>query len=117
MFIRAVARKLMGVRRARHNRQRLRLSFKTLRRACKALDLRHLRTRPYTPRTNGKAERFVQTRLREWAYASPYATSAERSDALPAFLHQYNHRRVHAGIGYKTPISRLRLNNVSGLNI
>lgn len=86
------------------------------RRACRALEVRHLRTRPYTPKTNGKAERFVQTSLREWAYAAAYPTSARRAAALPAFLHHYNHHRRHAGIGYKPPISRLPLTNVSGLN-
>jgi transposase InsO family protein len=83
-------------------------------RACKRLALRHIRTKPYTPQTNGKAERFIQTSLREWAYAKAYETSRQRRDHLPVWLHQYNWHRPHAGIGDKTPISRLGLteNNV-----
>lgn len=77
--------------------------------ACKRLGLRPIRTRPYTPRTNGKAERFIQTALREWAYARPYPTSAERARALPAWLHRYNWHRPHGGIRSMTPISRLGL--------
>lgn len=69
---------------------------------------RHIRTRPYTPRTNGKAERFIQTMLREWAYGRPYATSYRRRAALPAWLRRYNERRPHAGIGGAAPITRLR---------
>jgi transposase InsO family protein len=69
---------------------------------------RHLRTRPYTPRTNGKAERFIQTMLREWAYGRPFATSYHRRAALPAWLRRYNERRPHAGIGGAPPITRLR---------
>jgi transposase InsO family protein len=69
---------------------------------------RHLRTRPYTPRTNGKAERFIQTMLREWAYDRPFATSYGRRAALPAWLRRYNGRRPHAGIGGAAPITRLR---------
>ena len=82
------------------------------RRACAATGLRHLRTRPYTPRTNGKAERFIQTALREWAYARPYASSSERSQAIDPWLHHYNHHRPHAGIHAATPIARL--NNLLG---
>jgi transposase InsO family protein len=82
------------------------------RRACAAAGLRHLRTRPYTPRTNGKAERFIQTALREWAYARPYASSSERSHAIDPWLHHYNHHRPHAGIHASTPIARL--NNLLG---
>ena len=67
------------------------------RRACAAAGLRHLRTRPYTPRTNGKAERFIQTALREWAYARPYASSSQRTQAIAPWLHHYNHHRPHAG--------------------
>jgi transposase InsO family protein len=70
--------------------------------------VRHLRTRPYTPRTNGKAERFIQTMLREWAYARPFASSYRRRAALPAWLRRYNERRPHAGIGGASPITRLR---------
>ena len=84
------------------------------RRACKRLGLRHIRTRPYTPKTNGKAERFIQTSLREWAYATAYENSRQRTDQLPTWLHRYNWHRPHAGIDDKTPISRLGLteNNV-----
>lgn len=78
-------------------------------RTCKRLRLRHIRTKPYTPRTNGKAERFIQTSLREWAYARAYENSRQRRDQLLAWLHQYNWHRPHAGIGDKTPISRLGL--------
>jgi transposase InsO family protein len=71
------------------------------------LGARHLTTRPYRPRTNGKAERFIQTALREWLYGKPYASSAERADDMPAWLHWYNHHRPHAGIRATTPASRL----------
>jgi hypothetical protein len=73
------------------------------RHACADAGLRHLRTRPYTPRTNGKAERFIQTALREWAYARPYASSHERCRAIAPWLHHYNHHRPHAGINGATP--------------
>jgi transposase InsO family protein len=69
--------------------------------------IKHLRTRPYTPRTNGKAERFIQTMLREWAYARPYLTSARRRVALAPWLRRYNERRPHGGIGGAPPITRL----------
>ena len=84
------------------------------RRACKRLGLRHIRTKPYTPKTNGKAERFIQSSLREWAYAQAYDDSQQRRAQLPRWLHRYNWHRPHAGIGDKTPISRLGLaeNNV-----
>jgi transposase InsO family protein len=84
------------------------------RRACKHLGLRHIRTKPYTPKTNGKAERFIQTSLREWAYAQAYENSRQRKDQLPSWLHRYNWHRPHSGIDAKTPISRLGLteNNV-----
>ena len=72
-----------------------------------ALASRHLRTRPYTPRTNGKAERFIQTLLREWAYARPYATSAAAPQALPAWLHHYNWHRPHGSLHGRPPMSRL----------
>ncbi len=89
------------------------------RRACKRLALRHIRTRPYTPKTNGKAERFIQTGLREWAYAVAYENSRQRKDQLPTWLHRYNWHRPHAGIDGRTPISRLGLteNNVLRLHI
>jgi transposase InsO family protein len=79
------------------------------RRACKRLKLKHIRTKPYTPKTNGKAERFIQTSLREWAYAQAYENSRQRKDQLPIWLHRYNWHRPHAGIDDKTPISRLGL--------
>jgi transposase InsO family protein len=79
------------------------------RRACKRLGLKHIRTRPYTPKTNGKAERFIQTALREWAYAQAYHHSDQRTAELPKWLHRYNWHRPHGGIDDKTPISRLGL--------
>jgi transposase InsO family protein len=77
--------------------------------ACRQLGLRHIRTKPYTPKTNGKAERFIQTSLREWAYAQPYGTSSERTAQLPIWLHRYNWHRPHSGLGAKPPISRIPL--------
>jgi transposase InsO family protein len=77
--------------------------------ACKTLGLKHIRTRPYTPKTNGKAERFIQTSLREWAYARAYHSSDERTAELPQWLHRYNWHRPHGSIGSKPPISRLAL--------
>src|SRR5438874_8865218 len=77
--------------------------------ACRDLGLKHIRTKPYTPKTNGKAERFIQTALREWAYAQAYPTSDRRADELPIWLHQYNWHRPHGGIKSQTPISRLAL--------
>jgi transposase InsO family protein len=79
------------------------------RQACKDLGLKHIRTRPYTPKTNGKAERFIQTALREWAYAKAYPSSKQRTAELPDWLHRYNWHRPHGGIDYQTPISRLAL--------
>lgn len=79
------------------------------RRACKRLKIKHIRTKPYTPRTNGKAERFIQTSLREWAYAQAYPNSRERKAELPTWLHRYNWHRPHTAIDDKTPISRLGL--------
>lgn len=73
---------------------------------------RHVRTRPYTPRTNGKAERFIQTSLREWAYAQPYPSSAERNAAIQPWTDAYNLNRPHSGIGHITPFARL--NNLLG---
>ncbi|MBI5263584.1 MAG: IS481 family transposase [Bradyrhizobium sp.] len=77
--------------------------------ACKELSLKHIRTKPYTPKTNGKAERFIQTSLREWAYACAYETSEQRATELPRWLHRYNWHRPHGSIGSKPPISRLGL--------
>ena len=79
------------------------------RRVCKRLGLRHLRTRPYTPKTNGKAERFIQTALREWAYARAYDTSRQRAAELPYWMHRYNWHRPHGSIGSVPPISKLGL--------
>ena len=75
---------------------------------------RHTRTRPYTPRTNGKAERFIQSSIREWAYAAPFGSSAERTAAMHPWLHNYNTARPHAALGGKPPISRLIRDNVLG---
>jgi transposase InsO family protein len=82
---------------------------KAFAKACKKLGLKHIRTKPYTPKTNGKAERFIQTSLREWAYARAYNTSDERAAELPKWLHRYNWHRPHGGIKSQTPISRLGL--------
>jgi transposase InsO family protein len=80
--------------------------------ACKTLGLKHLRTRPYRPQTNGKAERFIRTMLGGWAYGAIYRSSDERAAALDGWLFTYNHRRRHAGINRQTPITRL--NNLLG---
>ena len=80
---------------------------KAFARTCRRLELKHLTTRPYTPRTNGKAERFIQSALREWADAQPYPTSTHRTAELPAWLHRYNWHRPHGGLKSPTPISRL----------
>jgi transposase InsO family protein len=74
---------------------------------CATHTIDHIRTRPYRPRTNGKAERFIQTLLREWAYAASYHTSDHRTRALPAWLRYYNTQRPHGALGHKTPASRL----------
>jgi len=81
----------------------------TFKDACRDLGLKHIRTKPYTPRTNGKAERFIQTALREWAYACAYDTSDQRAEALHAWTHRYNWHRPHGGIKSQTPIRRLGL--------
>ena len=83
-------------------------SFK-FRDACREFGLKHIRTKPYRPQANGKAERFIQTALREWAYARAYATSDHRARELPYWLHRYNGHRPHGGIKSQTPISRLGL--------
>ena len=85
------------------------LSLEGLRAACKRLGLKHIRTKPYTPKTNGKAERFIQTALREWAYATAYRNSDQRTAELPIWLHRYNWHRPHASLESKPPISRLGL--------
>jgi transposase InsO family protein len=75
--------------------------------ACRELGIRHIRTRPYRPRTNGKAERFIQTLIRRWAYRRTYQTSAERTHALDAWLDHYNFTRPHGSLSHKPPGSRL----------
>jgi transposase InsO family protein len=82
---------------------------KAFRKACKRLGLKHIRTKAYTPKTNGKAERFIQTALREWAYAHAYFTSDHRAHQLPIWLHRYNWHRPHGSLLSKPPISRLAL--------
>ena len=91
---------------------------RTFRRLLRRLGLRHLRTKPYTPQTNGKAERFIQTALREWANGRRYDTSCQRAQLLPAWLHHYNHHRPHSSLGYRAPIYRLAqdVSNVLGLH-
>jgi len=86
-------------------------SFRSRRyaKALRLLKIKHLRTKPYTPKTNGKAERFVQTALREWAYAKAYLHSDQRAAELPIWLHRYNWHRPHASLKAKIPISRLGL--------
>ena len=74
---------------------------------CRELGLRHLRTRPYRPRTNGKAERFIQTLKNRWAHGALYANSAERTAALPGWLTHYNFDRRHGALGHRTPAARL----------
>lgn len=87
------------------------VSFRSFRyaKALRMLKIKHLRTKPYTPKTNGKAERFVQTALREWAYAKAYLHSDQRAAELPYWLHRYNWHRPHGSLKAKTPISRLGL--------
>jgi transposase InsO family protein len=82
---------------------------KAFARACKQLRIKHLTTKPYTPQTNGKAERFIQTALREWAYATAFEHSDQRRSALPIWLHRYNWHRPHASLAKLPPISRLGL--------
>ena len=85
--------------------------------ACAELGLRHLRTRPYTPKTNGKVERFVQTSLREWAYARPYRSSAQREAALQPFIHHYNWHRPHSALAHQPPMIRIpAVNDLMKLN-
>jgi transposase InsO family protein len=76
----------------------------------RCLGIKHVRTRPYTPRTNGKAERFIQTLQREWAYARTYHHSRDRAAALPSFIHNYNWHRDHGALDYRPPITRLTAN-------
>ena len=76
--------------------------------ACRALKIKHIHTRPYRPQTNGKAERFIRTMLREWAYAAVYGSSTERAAALSGWVERYNFRRRHGALGHRPPIERLR---------
>jgi transposase InsO family protein len=78
------------------------------RKVCRLLRLRHIRTRPYTPKTNGKAERFIQTLLREWAYALPYRSSVSRAADLPRWLRHYNKERPHASLARQSPTAWLQ---------
>ena len=88
-------------------------------RACRHLGLKHRFTRPYTPRTSGKAERFIQTALREWAYARAYHHSSQRIAELPRWLHSYNWHRSHASLAGQPPMFKLGLtrNNLVRLHI
>jgi transposase InsO family protein len=80
---------------------------KLFRKALRRLRIKHIRTRPYTPRTNGKAERFIQTLMREWAYATAFPSSLARADDLPRWTHWYNTQRTHYALNRQTPASRL----------
>ncbi len=85
--------------------------------ACRTLGIRHLRTRPYRPRTNGKAERFIRTMLGGWAYAAVYRTSDERRAALTGWLDFYNRRRPHRILNHQTPIQRLHALNRNNVHL
>lgn len=85
---------------------------RAFRASCQALGLRHIRTKPYTPQTNGKVERLIQTLSREWAYALAYTNSQQRTLMLRSYLHFYNHHRAHSALGDQPPISRLAMNNL-----
>jgi transposase InsO family protein len=82
--------------------------------ACHALGIRHLRTRPYRPQTNGKAERFIRTLLAGWAYGAIYGSSTERTAALDGWLWHYNHRRRHSALGHQPPVARIDGTNLLG---
>ena len=82
--------------------------------AIRTAGLHHIRTKPYTPRTNGKAERFIQSSLREWAYAKPFESSEERNQAMLPWIGAYNHSRPHSALGGQPPISRLAKDNLLG---
>jgi transposase InsO family protein len=90
---------------------------KAFARACKRLRIKHIRTKPYTPQTNGKAERFIQTALREWAYATAFENSDQRRAELPTWLHRYNWHRPHASLDKQPPISRLALTRYNLLRL
>lgn len=79
------------------------------RRACRLLGVKQIFTKPYTPRTNGNAERFIQTALREWAYPVAYDSSSQRAEFLPRWLHRYNWHRPHGGLQGSVPVSRVPL--------
>ncbi len=79
-----------------------------------AVGISHQRTRPYRPQTNGKVERLNRTLLTEWAYARPFSSGQERAEALPGWLHTYNHHRAHTSLGGHPPISRIPVNNLTG---
>jgi transposase InsO family protein len=104
------ARLGIGIRRVLTDNGRC-YTAQNFRQACQQLGIQPRRTRPYTPRTNGKAERFIQTAIREWAYARTYQNSQERTKALLSFNHQYNWHRPHASLKQKPPISRARLDD------
>jgi transposase InsO family protein len=82
--------------------------------ACRALGIRHLRSRPYRPQTNGKAERFIRTLIAGWAYGAIYRSSQERTAALDGWLWHYNHRRRHSALGHQPPVARLTRTNLLG---
>ncbi len=84
---------------------------------CKQLGRKHIRTKPYTPKTNGKAERFIQRSLREWAYVRACPTSADRAAELPIWTHRYNGHRPHGSIGSQPPVSRLGLTGNNPLRL
>ena len=81
---------------------------RSLRELLNARAIQHIRTRPYTPRTNGKVERYQQTLQREWAYALEYASSDARRASLPHWVRHYNERRTHSALGHRTPLPRVR---------
>ncbi len=94
------------------------LTFQSLCSDLQGVEDQTIRTKPYTPKTNGKAERFIQSSLREWAYAKAYTSSDQRKNELPYWLHQYDWHRPHAGINRKTSISRpgTNVNNLARLH-